>query len=251
MKMHIYLHIITIELRNLLQKFRSISSKEERTLHQRTFNQFTTPKLRLWLLFLIIIFCSLSGWVIRANAQHSAELQTEIAQEIIRFHVIANSDSTEDQALKLVVKDNLVKSLSPLLDDASTINEARSILLEQQALIQETAEDTIQARGYDYSVKVSLEKCYFPMKVYGDYSFPPGTYEALRVQIGAAKGKNWWCVMFPPLCFVDETYSIVDEKSGKKLKKLLSDEEYATLFNKKTPVKVKFKILESLKKLFR
>jgi stage II sporulation protein R len=92
--------------------------------------------------------------------------------------------------------------------------------------------------------------CYFPLKIYGDYAFPPGNYEALRVKIGAAEGKNWWCVMFPPLCFVDETYSVVDEKSGKKLKKLLTDEEYQTLIKEKKPVKIKFKLWEKIKKLF-
>ena len=210
-----------------------------------------TPKLRLWLLLFILISCSFASWQIRAAAQHNEVLQTGIAEDIIRFHVIANSDSTEDQELKLTVKDTLVRYLSPFLSNTDTIEEARTIMVAHMTLLQEVAEATIKKYGYNYPVKVSLENCYFPMKVYGDYTFPPGTYEALRVQIGEAQGKNWWCVMFPPLCFVDETYSIVDEESGKKLKTLLTEEEYNTLVSKKTPIKIKFKLLDALKGLFK
>jgi stage II sporulation protein R len=187
--------------------------------------------------------------MIKASAKQDTGLQPQIAEEIIRFHVIANSDSPDDQALKLKVKNSLVKSLSPLLSNADSKSEARTILNDNLDFIQDTALETIRRNGYSYPVTVSLTDCYFPMKVYGDYTFPPGTYEALRVQIGEAKGKNWWCVMFPPLCFVDETYSIVDEESKKKLKHVLSEEEYDSLINQKTPVKIKFKLWESLKKL--
>jgi len=181
---------------------------------------------------------------------HKTNIQEGIADSIIRFHVIANSDSDEDQSLKIKVKDTLVKSLSPVLGNTASIDEARNILLDHLDSIQETAEAVIKEEGYNYSVDVSLEDCYFPLKVYGDCTFPPGIYEALRVRIGEAKGKNWWCVMFPPLCFVDETYSVVDEKTDAQLKHLLTEEEYETLVKQKKPVKVKFKLWESIKDLF-
>lgn len=208
------------------------------------------PQFRTLLLMLILLICGLTSWSIKANAMHNQSLQEGIANEIIRFHVIANSDSNADQALKLTVKDTLVKSLAPTLKDTTSVTEARRILSSKLSDIQALAEETILANGYDYPVTVSLEHSYFPLKIYGDYSFPPGTYEALRVQIGEAQGKNWWCVMFPPLCFVDETYTIVDESSGEKLKYLLTEEEYNTITDKKTPVKVKFKLFEAIKKLF-
>ncbi|MDF2942955.1 MAG: hypothetical protein K0S01_1813 [Herbinix sp.] len=206
----------------------------------------------LFLLFLLV-FSGITMWLLKTNAVHStaADLQTGIAEDIIRFHVIANSDSESDQALKLTVKDTLVANLSPYLRNADTIEQARTILSDKLAYIQKLAEDTIKQNGYSYPVKVSLADTYFPLKVYGDYSFPPGTYEALRVQIGEAEGKNWWCVMFPPLCFVDETYSVVDESSKEKLKHLLTEEEYDTLISKKTPVKIKFKLIEAVKDIFR
>lgn len=203
------------------------------------------------LLLLFLLFCGLSTLLIRVNAMHGRQLQEGIADEIIRFHVIANSDSTEDQNLKLTIKNTLVEKLAPLLETASSITEARTVLSENLTLIRDIAEEEIRRNGYVYPVTVSLEEVYFPMKIYGDYTFPPGIYEALRVQIGEAQGKNWWCVMFPPLCFVDETYSIVDEDSDERLKYLLSEEEYEALKSKKTPVKVRFRLFEAIKKLFR
>lgn len=208
------------------------------------------PQFRTLLLLLILLLCGFTSWSIKANAMHNQSLQEGIANEIIRFHVIANSDSDADQTLKLTVKDNLVKNLAPILKDAKSITEARRILSSKLTDIQVLAEETILANGYDYPVAVRLEHCYFPLKIYGDYTFPPGNYEALRVQIGEAQGKNWWCVMFPPLCFVDETYTIVDESSGEKLEYLLTEEEYNTITDKKTSVKVKFKLFEAIKKLF-
>lgn len=203
------------------------------------------------LLLIFLIFCGLSTLTIKVNAMHGRQLQEGIADEIIRFHVIANSDSQEDQSLKLAVKDILVEKLAPLLENVTSISEARAVLSENLPLVLEIAEAEIKNNGYAYPVTVSLEEIYFPLKRYGNYTFPPGTYEALRVQIGEARGKNWWCVMFPPLCFVDETYSIVDESSDKKLKYLLSEEEYTALKSKKTPVRVRFKLFEAIKKLFR
>ncbi|MBB2181351.1 stage II sporulation protein R [Lachnospiraceae bacterium MD1] len=204
-----------------------------------------------YLLF-ILIFCGFSMWVIKTSSMKRASFQDSLADEIIRFHVIANSDSREDQELKLTVKDTLVKHLAPSLSNAQDLTQARDILSDNLDNIQALAEDIIRENGYPYEVSVSLEKnCYFPLNVYGDYVFPPGKYEALRVKIGEAKGKNWWCVMFPPLCFVDETYCIVDEKSGEKLKHVLTDEEYEALVSQKPKVKVKLKLLEKLKKLLK
>jgi stage II sporulation protein R len=169
---------------------------------------------------------------------------------LIRFHVIANSDSAKDQALKIKVKDALVKELSPELSDVRDIEEGRALIQSKLTSIQTLAETIIIQNGYDYQVTAKLEPVYFPIKTYGEYTFPAGKYEALRVQIGEAKGKNWWCVMFPPLCFVDESYSIVESGTEDQLKCLLTEEEYESITSKKTPVKVKFKLLEAIKDIF-
>lgn len=204
-------------------------------------------QFKLLLLVLILLFSGITMWLVKTNTRSDEAIQTGIAEDIIRFHVIANSDSEEDQALKLTVKSTLVDSLSPYLKNTDTKSQAREILADKLSFIEELAEETIRQNGYNYPVTVSLTNSYFPLKVYGNYTFPPGTYEALRVQIGEAKGKNWWCVMYPPLCFVDETYSIVDDNSKEQLKHLLTEEEYSSLVSKKPPIKIKFKLIEKLK----
>lgn len=223
-----------------------------RRSHRGRNNGYSSGQFKKSLFVCILLFCGVTSWLIKANAMHKSNLQAGIAEEIIRFHVIANSDSGQDQALKLKVKDQLVESLSPLLSNTDSITDARAVLSDHLTLIQEIAENTLKQNGCSYPVSVALEKSYFPLKIYGEFTFPPGIYEALRVKIGTAEGKNWWCVMFPPLCFVDETYSVVDEKSQKKLKHLLTEEEYNTLTKQGKPVKVKykFKIWDSIKKLF-
>lgn len=202
------------------------------------------------LLMLIMLFAAFSTCYLNSSAKSDTTIQEGIAQKVLRFHVIANSDSEEDQRLKLNVKEALVNHLTPQLKDINDISKVKSIVAEQLDTISSIAENVIRGQGYHYSVTVSLEKCYFPLKIYDNYAFPPGYYEALRVRIGKAEGKNWWCVMFPPLCFVDETYSIVDENSKEKLLELLSDEEYDALISGKTPVKIRFKLVDKLKKLF-
>ncbi len=202
------------------------------------------------LLILILCFAALSTCYINSSAKADTSLQEGIAHKVLRFHVIANSDSEEDQTLKMTVKEALVDDLSPQLKDINDMEKVRSIVTNQLGTIQSKAENIIRQQGFDYSVSVSLEKCYFPLKLYGNYEFPPGYYEALRVKIGKAEGKNWWCVMFPPLCFVDETYSIVDDNSKEKLLELLTDEEYDVLISGRTPVKVRFKLLDKIKGLF-
>lgn len=178
------------------------------------------------------------------------KLQKEIAEEIIRFHVRANSDSVEDQNLKLMVKDEIVLYLQDVLDEAKHLDEARNILYDCRDEIKSIALDVINEEGYDYQVDVYFEEAYFPMKVYGDMSFPPGTYEAFRVDIGAACGKNWWCVLYPPLCFVDSTYSVVPKDTKKQFEEVLSKEAYSAICDdtSENTYEYKFRFLTFLNK---
>lgn len=128
-----------------------------------------------------------------------------VQDEIIRFHVIANSDSDKDQQLKLKVRDEVIKYLSPLLDKSSSIEESREILKENDEKVKNLAKKVIKENGYNYSVGSQLSRENFPEKIYGNIVLPQGEYEAYRILIGKSLGQNWWCVMFPPLCFVDVT----------------------------------------------
>lgn len=174
-------------------------------------------------------------------------LQNSIANKVIRFHVIANSDSSFDQALKLKVRDKTVEYLTPLLENSKTINESREVIEQNIDNIENIAIETL-AIFSDYTAAVELTDCKFPTKNYGDYSFPAGNYEALKITIGEGNGQNWWCVMFPPLCFTDSAIEF-PEKSIETLSNNLSKKELELISNSDKPkVQIKFKILEWLNK---
>lgn len=157
--------------------------------------------------------------------------QRAIAEQIIRLHVIANSDSEEDQAVKLKVKETIITYLRGEMMDAHTVEEARQTIRAHLPEVEEIAREKLLEEGYTYEVSASLEDCYFPVKEYGDMTFPAGEYEALRVKLGKSSGRNWWCVMYPTLCFVDSTYQVVPESSKEKLKESLTEEEYDSLLD--------------------
>ncbi|NLX88213.1 MAG: stage II sporulation protein R [Syntrophomonadaceae bacterium] len=130
---------------------------------------------------------------------------TSLHQDVLRLHVIANSDNPGDQQLKLQVKDQVVAQLRDALIEASTAEEARQIALRELPAIKRTAEATIAQHGYQYGVNVEVGQYAFPTKSYGNLVFPAGDYQAVRVVIGEGQGKNWWCVLFPPLCMVSSS----------------------------------------------
>lgn len=170
----------------------------------------------------------------------------DISDNVFRLHVIANSDSKEDQNLKYIVRDNVLDYVAQISTTASSKEDIINILQNHLTEIETIALDTIRKNGFDYSVCVEIGNFSFPTKKYGDIILPPGYYDSLKIQIGEATGQNWWCVMFPPLCFVDVTSGIVPEESKELLQSNLSEEEYNLISEESTDVKVKFKIVEVL-----
>ncbi len=154
----------------------------------------------------------------------------KIEKKVLRFHVIANSDREEDQELKWKVKGRIVEELKPLLSKAENLEESKAIVKNNLFRIQKAAEEVVKTQGSDQRVRAELVEAYFPAKSYGDCTFPAGNYEALRVTLGKAEGKNWWCVLFPGLCFVDTIHGVVPEDSKEELKGILTEEEYESLF---------------------
>ena len=126
--------------------------------------------------------------------------QRTLADRVVRLHVLANSDSQADQALKLTVRDRILELAEPLLEDSADREEARTILEASLPKLEQAAAETIAAAGYDYGVTARLEETEFPTREYDGFALPAGEYLALRVVIGAGEGQNWWCVVFPPLC---------------------------------------------------
>jgi len=156
----------------------------------------------------------------------------DISGKLIRFHVIANSDSEKDQSLKLKVRDKVLEYVQPLLKDSKSIEESREILNKENEKILEIARVIIKENGYDYSVESTLGKENFPVKTYGNITLPQGEYEAYRIIIGTGEGQNWWCVMFPPICFVDITKGeVAYEETEEEMKKVLDDEEFNMVDN--------------------
>lgn len=211
---------------------------------------------RIFIICLIFIIFSMSGCsssIVGQGVEENDELIYEdIVNEIIRFHVIANSDSEEDQTLKLKVRDKVIEYVSDKLKELKDLNEAREFIVNNKSTIESIAKETVIENGYSYEVTSMLSRENFPDKAYGDLIFPQGEYEAYRILIGEAKGQNWWCVMFPPLCFVDETKEAIDskeieerlfEEKAKDDKDMKSDIESN---NKKTNIKFKSKIFEVL-----
>lgn len=190
------------------------------------------------------IFFSVIILLLVITGRYAVKEQRDISRQVIRFHILANSDSIQDQSLKLKVRDRILADFKDKLSGSENIAQTRDILCREISAISKSAEDEIKAQGYSYPVNVYMARDYFPTKEYGDIRLPAGVYEALRVEIGEAKGKNWWCVMFPPLCYVDVTQKTIPARDKQTLKNVLDDEEY-TLVTEKTPtVKIRFKVVE-------
>ncbi len=170
----------------------------------------------------------------------------------MRFHIRANSDSDEDQELKLAVRDDVVAMLNPLVSDCESVAKSKEIIINNLQNIYTTAVNTITEQGYDYPVKVYVTTEEFPAKTYGDLTFPEGIYQALRIDIGNALGQNWWCVMYPPLCFIDDATAVVSDEGKEILKDNLSPAEYEALLNDpETEIKGESLLYNKVKEFFR
>ena len=168
--------------------------------------------------------------------------QTALADGVIRLHVVANSDTSEDQALKLKVRNRILNEAGIMPQgDIDTVSYE---ICKNIELIKKCAEDEVQKNGYNYDVKVSYGLSDFPDKKYGNIVLPEGKYQALKIEIGEAKGQNWWCVMFPPLCFVTEDCVKMDEPSQVALKANVGDRAYDIINNPDGGYNIKFKIYE-------
>lgn len=200
-------------------------------------------RLKIGRIFVILILLSL--FILISAISYVDAVSSNIADSVFRLHVIANSDSKEDQELKLKVRDELLSYMNIISKDSANKQEAMQIANEHKEEFTQIAEKVIKENGYNYTVNVQVGKADFPTKYYGDITLPAGTYDALKVQIGEAKGQNWWCVMFPPLCFVDVSTGIVPDNSKQELKQSLDNEEY-DLISKTDDNEIlfKFKIVE-------
>ena len=199
------------------------------------FKKYKYPII-LILLFNLLVFISAITY---SNAVFS-----DISDSVFRLHVIANSDTQEDQDLKLKVRDSILEYIN---NTTTNINSKEEFINYAQSHIEElknVAETRIKQEGYSYKVNVEIGNFPFPTKTYGNITFPSGNYDGLKIKIGKAEGQNWWCVMFPPLCFIDNTSCKMDSSSIKILKENLSEEDLSIISEDSPDIKFKFKIIE-------
>lgn len=206
----------------------------------------------LYLAFALILL--VMNW--ESNRSNAAVIVSEIPEESIRLRILANSDSPQDQALKRDIRDAIVARMGEWVTGPQSLEEARDVVNANLPELNQLVGEMIQKRGYTYPYTVELGVVPFPTKMYGNQVYPAGDYEALRVSIGEAKGQNWWCVLFPPLCFVDSVSGeavaapavVVNKaKSGQDAGADDKDGEEVTVKNEKP--KVRFFLWEIIKKI--
>ncbi len=159
-----------------------------------------------------------------------------LSTKVLRLHILANSDSAEDQSLKLNVRDKIIEKSGDFLNTATDKASAQSLTAKNLDNIREIAEQEVQNRGYSYPVKVQMTKMYFPTRNYGNTTLPAGHYDTLRVLIGEGKGKNWWCVIFPQMC-------LGSAKNSAAIDSVFSNSE-KKIINSSENYEIKFKVVE-------
>lgn len=201
--------------------------KEEGKKFREKFRKLFTVRNAAWLSAAAagaVMFCFMA-------ALHGEEvkIQQEIASKVVRFHVRANSDTRKDQEDKLAVRDALLDEMEDILDGSGDQGTVFETLENSLTRLEDCAEETLDERGCGREVSVSLGESWFPQKTYGDYTLPSGNYKALKVTIGSGNGQNWWCMLYPSLCFPDALHAVPDTKGEEELKGILSDEAYDTI----------------------
>lgn len=195
----------------------------------------------LFLLFLFVLMSAIS---------YVDAISTNISNSVFRLHVIANSDEPCDQELKYKVRDSLLEYMNEISTNCISKDEVIKLAKLHQEDFNKIAKEVVENNGYNYDVNIKIGNFDFPTKNYGDISLPSGSYEALRVEIGEAKGQNWWCVMFPPLCFIDVTSGIVPDESKEYMEDNLSTEEYDLISKTdNSTIKFKFSLIEMFQNL--
>ena len=178
---------------------------------------------------------------------HSEE---QIYDSVLRLHVLANSDSEQDQALKLQVRDEVLRVTGPMLKDCKSRDEAVAVLQEHGDEIRDAAQAVVKAQGYDYPVSILLGKEQYPTRNYENCCFPGGTYVSMRVCIGEAEGQNWWCVLFPPLCLGAASAQDGDSNEDAFISVGLTGEQYKVITETdNVKYRIRFKVLEAVQEL--
>ena len=167
-------------------------------------------------------------------------IQGDVAKGIVRLHIVANSDSAVDQKIKLAVRDAIIKESKKIFPDGIK----KDIENKDKEALLHIAEDTLEKKGVYYDVAIIADNFYFPTKEYENITLPAGNYDAIKVVLGEGKGKNWWCVMYPPLCFTESAIGVADDESEGILKASMSEFSYEMISEENIKTVPAFKVVE-------
>lgn len=185
---------------------------------------------RVLLITAIIMAAFFTAWTVRERGilieERTRTATEELSQQVLRFHVLADSDSAEDQEVKMKVKEAVVEYLQDSMPEDKSLQGTRQFVKKHLEDIETVAAQTVLEAGSNDPVTAKLETDSFPEKTYGDVTFPEGEYEALRILIGSGKGHNWWCCLYPNLCFTDAVHAKVVPEDKRKLEEILDEDTY-------------------------
>lgn len=196
--------------------------------------------------FFIIIFFFILYFIVYSFS-YSYSISKELKSNIFRLHIIANSNSDVDQDLKLFIRDNIINYLNQF----SFKNKAELIefLNTHKSEIENIVQKSISEKGFTYSFSISIGTSFFPQKIYSNITMPSGVYDGLQIKLGKASGKNWWCVLFPPMCLIDSTTCELPNESKSILTESINQETYSILTSKSPSYQFKFKIIDWINNL--
>ena len=197
-------------------------------------------KLKYIFILISLLFC----FIFISISSYASTVSENLSNNFFRLHILANSNLEIDQNMKLKVRDGIIDYMESQNFSDKSKSDVIKFTQENLETLKGIAEEIIKSSGFNYPVSLEIGNFYFPTKVYGNLSLPAGNYDALRIKIGNAEGENWWCSLFPPLCFVDISSGVIDDSSKESLKENLSDEEFAIITHNDETIKLKFKILE-------
>ena len=199
-------------------------------------------KIRNIIILLTLLIC----FIFVSMSSYANTVSSDLSNNFFRLHIIANSDSNVDQELKLKVRDSIISYINTL--EYQNLSKEQIISLTKKNLeeLRDIVNECIKSNGFNYSCNLEIGNFYFPTKYYGNISLPAGNYDGLKINIGNAEGKNWWCSLYPPLCFTDMSTGVIDDTGKKVLKNNLTNDEYLLITKGDEKIKLKFKIVEIL-----
>lgn len=187
--------------------------------------------------------------IISCNLCYAHSVQKDLADGLLRLHIVANGNSEQDQSIKLKIRDEIIKSSGEKFEKVADKKECKKLLAELSGETQSAANRILKENGFDYGARVEIKRMYIPRKSYDGIILPEGAYDAMVVKLGEAKGENWWCVVYPPLCFTEEVCGALSEEGEEYLKQILSPESYSLIKKEGISIEYKFKTIKFLQKI--